>query len=155
VGISAVQRKRVSIAVELVSNPSIVFLDEPTSGLDSTTSIELVENLKKMTTIGMTLVMVIHQPRYELFEMIDNILLMGQQGRPVYMGPSKDCLSYFTDNGFPCPNMKSPADHFLDVMSGAIKVSLLSISTPRTAAVVRTNDINRFARSVLSSLGTA
>ena len=69
-GVSGGQRKRVSIAVELVSNPSIAFLDEPTSGLDSTTSIELVQMLKRMSGIGMTLVMVIHQPRYEIFTMI-------------------------------------------------------------------------------------
>lgn len=62
-GVSGGQRKRVSIAVELVANPSACFLDEPTSGLDSTTSIELVEMLKEMSNIGMTLVMVIHQPR--------------------------------------------------------------------------------------------
>ena len=78
-GVSGGQRKRVSIAVELVSNPSIAFLDEPTSGLDSTTSIELVQMLKRMSGIGMTLVMVIHQPRYEIFTMIDSVLLMGQQ----------------------------------------------------------------------------
>lgn len=62
-GVSGGQRKRVSIALEIVGNPSICFLDEPTSGLDSTTSIELIATLKKMTEAGMTIVMVIHQPR--------------------------------------------------------------------------------------------
>ena len=119
-GVSGGQRKRVSIAVELVGNPSICFLDEPTSGLDSTTSIELIETLKGMTAAGMTLVMVIHQPRYEIFETIDDVLLLGQNGRPVYVGPSKDCLNYFTNIGFSCPPLKSPADHFLDVMSGTV-----------------------------------
>ena len=70
-GVSGGQRKRVSIAVELVGNPSICFLDEPTSGLDSTTSIELIETLKGMTAAGMSIVTVIHQPRYEIFESID------------------------------------------------------------------------------------
>ncbi|GMH60873.1 hypothetical protein TrST_g8745 [Triparma strigata] len=120
-GVSGGQRKRVSIAVELVTNPSICFLDEPTSGLDSTTSIELISMLKKMNHAGMTIVMVIHQPRYEIFEMIDDTLLLGQNGRPVYMGPCLKCLGYFTSIGFPCPPMKSPADHFLDVMSGTVQ----------------------------------
>ena len=119
-GVSGGQRKRVSIALEIVGNPSICFLDEPTSGLDSTTSIELINTLKKMTDAGMTIVMVIHQPRYEIFNMIDDILFLGQNGRPVYMGASWETLEYFTSIGFPCPSMKSPADHFLDVMSGTV-----------------------------------
>jgi ABC-type multidrug transport system ATPase subunit len=120
-GVSGGQRKRVSIALEIVGNPSICFLDEPTSGLDSTTSIELIATLKKMCDNGMTIVMVIHQPRYEIFNMIDDILFMGQNGRPVYLGASGDCLGYFNGIGFPCPQMKSPADHFLDVMSGSVQ----------------------------------
>jgi ABC-type multidrug transport system ATPase subunit len=119
-GVSGGQRKRVSIALEIVANPSICFLDEPTSGLDSTTSIELINTLKKMTDAGMTIVMVIHQPRYEIFNMIDDILFLGQNGRPVYMGASSQTLEYFNSIGFPCPTMKSPADHFLDVMSGTV-----------------------------------
>jgi hypothetical protein len=59
-------------------------------------------------------------PRYEIFNMIDDILFMGQNGRPVYLGSSSSCLDYFTSIGFPCPEMKSPADHFLDVMSGTV-----------------------------------
>jgi len=117
-GVSGGQRKRVSIGIEVVGNPSICFLDEPTSGLDSTTSIELISTLKQMTENGMTIVMVIHQPRYEIFNMIDDILFMGANGRPVYLGASHSCLSYFESIGFPCPSQKSPADHFLDVMSG-------------------------------------
>ena len=128
-GVSGGQRKRVSIAIELVANPSICFLDEPTSGLDSTTSIELIEQLKQMTNAGMTVVMVIHQPRYEIFEMIDDVLLLGQNGKPVYMGESSGCLNYFKEKGFPCPSLKSPADHFLDVMSGAVKHSKSDFTT--------------------------
>ena len=119
-GVSGGQRKRASIALEIVGNPSICFMDEPTSGLDSTTSIELIYTLKKMTDAGMTIVMVIHQPRYEIFNTIDDIFLLGQNGRPVYIGASSKTLEYFTSIGFPCPSMMSPADHFLDVMSGTV-----------------------------------
>jgi ABC-type multidrug transport system ATPase subunit len=72
-----------------------LILDEPTSGLDSTTSIEVLGYLQKLSKTGMTIASVIHQPRYEIYEMFDDVLLLGKGGKVVYQGPGKDALDYF------------------------------------------------------------
>jgi ABC-type multidrug transport system ATPase subunit len=84
-GISGGQRKRVNIGMELVGQPTVLFLDEPTSGLDSTSSKEVCHCLRRVAESGLTIVTVIHQPRYEIFEMFHDVLLLGKGGRTVYL----------------------------------------------------------------------
>lgn len=117
-GISGGQRKRVNIGLELAANPTILFLDEPTSGLDSTSSLTIVNSLKKMTQLGMTSIMVIHQPRYSLFTLFDDVLLLGKGGRTVYLGPSLGAKPYLEKIGFEMPTNENPADWIMDVISG-------------------------------------
>ena len=73
-GISGGQRKRVNIGLELVADPVVLFLDEPTSGLDAHSSEVVLEALKQMTGCGLTVVTVIHQPRYSIFEKFDQMI---------------------------------------------------------------------------------
>lgn len=75
-GVSGGQRKRVNIGMELAALPVCLFLDEPTSGLDSTSALEVCESMQKLSGLGMTLVSVIHQPRMEIFEKFDDILMV-------------------------------------------------------------------------------
>eukprot|EP01128_Nolandella_sp_AFSM9_P012538 TRINITY_DN9377_c0_g1_i1.p1 TRINITY_DN9377_c0_g1~~TRINITY_DN9377_c0_g1_i1.p1 ORF type:complete len:948 (+),score=159.26 TRINITY_DN9377_c0_g1_i1:34-2844(+) len=117
-GISGGQRKRVNIAMELVAETSILFLDEPTSGLDSTAAVEVLQVLQKLAATGLTIVAVIHQPRYEIFELIDELALLGFNGSAVYMGPRKHIGAHFASLGFSCPQRINPADFYLDVISG-------------------------------------
>ena len=117
-GISGGQRKRVNIGIELMASPLVLFLDEPTSGLDSTMTQQLIESLDKLAQLGLTIAMVIHQPRYEVLLKIDDLLLLQKGGYPVYVGPTIDALPYFTNFlGRSCPERTTPADHFLDVIS--------------------------------------
>ena len=116
--LSGGQRKRVNIGTELAACPSILFLDEPTSGLDSTTALDIVYSLKKMAELGMTVVLVIHQPRYALFTLFDDILLLGGGGRTVFMGSSCGLKPYFEGLGFAMPENENPADWFMDVVVG-------------------------------------
>ncbi|GAX85508.1 hypothetical protein CEUSTIGMA_g12924.t1 [Chlamydomonas eustigma] len=119
-GISGGQRKRVNIGCELVARPSILFLDEPTSGLDAAVSQDIISTLKTITKSGMTCVMVIHQPRYSIFEMYDSVLLLGAGGKTVYLGPGHYAMNYFQVLGFTPPPNENPADFFLDTISGHI-----------------------------------
>lgn len=122
-GISGGQRKRVNIGLELAACPVLLFLDEPTSGLDSTSSLVVVNSLKKMTELGMTIIMVIHQPRYSLFTLFDQALLLGKGGRTVYLGPAAGALPYFRDLGFIKPENENPADWLMDILSGEVENS--------------------------------
>ena len=112
-GISGGQRKRVNIALEMVANPTVLFLDEPTSGLDSTSSMEVCKALRRIADIGLTVVTVIHQPRYEIFTAFHDVLLLAKGGRAVYLGPSDQALGYFASKGFTCPPRVNPPDFFM------------------------------------------
>ncbi|CAE8667140.1 unnamed protein product [Polarella glacialis] len=123
-GISGGQRKRVNIGLELVAelddqaaDPTVLFLDEPTSGLDSTSSLTIIESLKKLGELGMTSIMVIHQPRYSLFTLFDEVLLLGRG----LSGPSLGAVPYFKRLGFDIPATENPADWLMDLISGEIR----------------------------------
>jgi ABC-type multidrug transport system ATPase subunit len=87
--------------MELVADPSLLALDEPTSGLDSTSSQSLTETLHNLAKTGVNVAAVLHQPKYEIFEKFDNVLLLGVGGRTVYLGPASQMTTYFTRIGFP------------------------------------------------------
>ena len=79
-GLSTEQRKRLTIGVELVSNPSLIFLDEPTSGLDSRSALNVIRVVQKLAKTGRTIICTIHQPSLALFQHFDNLLLL-KRGR--------------------------------------------------------------------------
>eukprot|EP00027_Filamoeba_sp_ATCC50430_P008179 CAMPEP_0168554766 /NCGR_PEP_ID=MMETSP0413-20121227/7959_1 /TAXON_ID=136452 /ORGANISM="Filamoeba nolandi, Strain NC-AS-23-1" /LENGTH=782 /DNA_ID=CAMNT_0008585537 /DNA_START=29 /DNA_END=2377 /DNA_ORIENTATION=+ len=137
-GVSGGERKRVNIGLELVALPKLLFLDEPTTGLDSNTSKEIMAFLRLIAQQGITVVIVIHQPRYEILQMCDELLLLAKGGKTVFMGPTNDALDYFAHAGFPCPTHFNPADWYMDVISGkvspkSVKVEDIS-TTPTTKA---------------------
>eukprot|EP00930_Biecheleria_cincta_P035612 TRINITY_DN24480_c0_g1_i1.p1 TRINITY_DN24480_c0_g1~~TRINITY_DN24480_c0_g1_i1.p1 ORF type:complete len:1286 (-),score=241.02 TRINITY_DN24480_c0_g1_i1:227-3700(-) len=119
-GISGGQRKRVSIALELAADPTMLFLDEPTSGLDASSSLSIVQSLKKLAQLGMTSVMVVHQPRFSLFSLFDDVLLLGKGGRTVYFGPPLGATAYFERIGFEALQSENPADWIMDIIAGEV-----------------------------------
>lgn len=74
-GLSTEQRKRLTIAVELVANPSIVFMDEPTSGLDARAAAIVMRTVRNIVNTGRTIVCTIHQPSIDIFESFDEVLV--------------------------------------------------------------------------------
>ena len=114
-GISGGERKRVSIAVELVTEPSVLFLDEPTSGLDVHTAEVLVKLLAKQTEKGRTIITTIHQPSDSIFNKFHRLILMSE-GHFVYQGNAKKAVDHFNGLGFECPKEISPPDHFMKVL---------------------------------------
>eukprot|EP00794_Sanderia_malayensis_P016837 gene16838-18536_t len=118
-GISGGQRKRVNIGMELIADPTLLFLDEPTSGLDSTSSLSVLRALRKVAEVGrLTVVCVIHQPRYEIFSMFHKLLFLGPGGRTVYQGDVEGARVYFENMGSAVPNGVNPADYYMDVIGG-------------------------------------
>ncbi|MBA0807504.1 hypothetical protein Gohar_023308 [Gossypium harknessii] len=98
-GLSLEQRKRLTIAVELVANPSIIFMDEPTSGLDARAAAIVMRTVRNTVDTGRTVVCTIHQPGIDIFEAFDELLLLKQGGEEIYVGPlghnSCDMIKYF------------------------------------------------------------
>ncbi|GLT70614.1 hypothetical protein SLA2020_426820 [Shorea laevis] len=98
-GLSTEQRKRLTIAVELVANPSIVFMDEPTSGLDARAAAIVMRTVRNIVNTGRTIVCTIHQPSIDIFESFDELLFMKRGGELIYAGPlgpkSSELIKYF------------------------------------------------------------
>ena len=116
-GISGGERKRVCVAIELLTKPKLVFLDEPTSGLDSTTALAVCETLKELSSSGQcTVVCTIHQPQQKIFELFDNLILM-KKGCIVYQGSCLKSIRFLENVGLPCPSGINPADYLIDVIS--------------------------------------
>jgi ABC-type multidrug transport system ATPase subunit len=114
-GISGGEKRRVSIACELVTSPSILFLDEPTSGLDAYNAFNVVESLVSLVkNYNRTVVFTIHQPRSNIVALFDQLILLAK-GRTVYSGPFGDCQSYFDNIGYTCPPGFNIADYLVDL----------------------------------------
>ncbi|KAL0937010.1 ABC efflux transporter [Colletotrichum truncatum] len=113
-GCSGGEKRRVSIGVQLLANPSVVFLDEPTTGLDATSAFQLVRTLKKLATKGRTVITTIHQPRSEIWDLFDNLIIL-TRGSPVYSGPAKDCVPWFEGMNFKLPPFVNPAEFVIDI----------------------------------------
>ena len=116
-GISGGERRRVSIACELVKNPLILFLDEPTSGLDSFNAMNVVECLHRLSRdYKRTIIMSIHQPRSSIFQLFDKIILLAK-GQCVYSGKRQEINSYFDKLGHNCPTGYNIADYLVDLIT--------------------------------------
>lgn len=117
-GVSGGERKRTSIAVELVADTKLLLLDEPTSGLDAFTAFYIIEMIKEKLAKEQkrTVMMTIHQPRANILSMFDKILLLSQ-GRTVFFGSLSEALAHFERQGQVCPELENPADFFLDRIS--------------------------------------
>ncbi|KAK7804611.1 hypothetical protein U0070_003782 [Myodes glareolus] len=116
-GVSGGERKRTSIGMELITDPSILFLDEPTTGLDSSTANAVLLLLKRMSKHGRTIIFSIHQPRYSIFKLFDSLTLLAS-GKLMFHGPAQAALEYFASAGHHCEPYNNPADFFLDVING-------------------------------------
>lgn len=117
-GLSLEQRKRMTVGVELVAKPALLFLDEPTSGLDSQSSFAIVKCLRKLADSGQAILCTIHQPSSALFEQFDRLLLLQKGGRCVYFGEigtnSKGVIDYFERRGsIKCAPKTNPAEYML------------------------------------------
>ncbi|MBA0690670.1 hypothetical protein Goari_008332 [Gossypium aridum] len=111
-GISGGEKKRLSIALEILTMPKMLFLDEPTSGLDSASAFFVVQSLRNIARDGRTVVSSIHQPSGEVFALFDDLFLLSG-GETVYFGEAKMAVEFFAEAGFPCPSRRNPSDHFL------------------------------------------
>ncbi|KAI1331558.1 ABC transporter [Xylariaceae sp. FL0255] len=116
-GISGGEKRRVSIAVQILTDPRILLLDEPTSGLDAFTANSIMEVLNGLANEGRTVILTIHQARTDLFKNFGNILLLAGGGAPTYSGPARHMLNYFDGLGYQCPQHTNPADFALDLIT--------------------------------------
>ncbi|KAL2521666.1 ABC transporter G family member 11 [Forsythia ovata] len=123
-GLSGGQKRRVSICIEILTRPKLLFLDEPTSGLDSAASFHVMSRIIKLAQQDRrTIIASIHQPSSEVFELFHNLCLLSS-GRTVYFGSTSAANQFFASNGFPCPPMRNPSDHYLRTINQDFDVDI-------------------------------
>ncbi|RYO91556.1 hypothetical protein DL763_004937 [Monosporascus cannonballus] len=114
-GISGGEKRRVGIACELVTSPSILFLDEPTSGLDAFNAFNVIECLVTLAKkYKRTVIFTIHQPRSNIVALFDRLILLAR-GKTVFSGPFSQCQDYFDHIGYACPPGFNIADYLVDL----------------------------------------
>ncbi|KAF8393294.1 hypothetical protein HHK36_021535 [Tetracentron sinense] len=129
-GLSTEQRKRLTIAVELVANPSIIFMDEPTSGLDARAAAIVMRTVRNTVDTGRTVVCTIHQPSIDIFEAFDELFLMKRGGQEIFVGPlgrySSHLIKYFEgiQGVSKIKDGYNPATWMLEVTTAAQEVAL-------------------------------
>ncbi|KAJ7171842.1 P-loop containing nucleoside triphosphate hydrolase protein [Mycena crocata] len=117
-GISGGEKRRLSLAVQMISDPSILVVDEPTSGLDSFIANNVMECLRDIARSGRTVIVSIHQPRSDIFHSLDNMLILAKGGHAVFSGKREEAVRIMESQGFPLPSVWfNPADHLLDLVS--------------------------------------
>ncbi|XP_059429010.1 pleiotropic drug resistance protein 2-like [Corylus avellana] len=155
-GLSTEQRKRLTIAVELVASPSIIFMDEPTSGLDARAAAIVMRTVRNTVDTGRTVVCTIHQPSMDIFESFDELFLMKRGGQAIYAGPlglhSHKLVEYF--EAIPgVPKIKegyNPATWMLEVSSTAVEAQL----DIDFAEVYANSDLYRRNQELIKELST-
>ncbi|KAK9939882.1 hypothetical protein M0R45_016563 [Rubus argutus] len=155
-GLSTEQRKRLTIAVELVANPSIICMDEPTSGLDARAAAIVMRAVRNTVDTGRTVVCTIHQPSIDIFDAFDELLLMKRGGKVIYAGPlgshSHKLVEYF--EGIPgvqkIKDGYNPATWMLEISSTAVETQLHI----DFAEVYANSDIYRRNQELIKELST-
>ncbi|KAF9428498.1 hypothetical protein BGZ94_002168 [Podila epigama] len=131
-GCSGGQRRRVSIGIQLVTEPACLFLDEPTSGLDALTAKAVVLTLKQIAASGRTVVCTIHQPRADIWHVFDNVVLLVTGGCAAYSGRADRVVEYFEEAGHVAPEFTNVPDFILDTASVNLRSTALEETTRKT-----------------------
>ncbi|CDJ59380.1 white protein, putative [Eimeria maxima] len=114
-GISGGEKKRLNIATEMMTNPSVIFADEPTTGLDSFIAENVMNIFRLLADRGRTIICTIHQPSSNIFNMFTKVLLLSR-GRLVFYGDREATLLYFSRLGRPCPPFTSVPEFLLELL---------------------------------------
>ncbi|XP_064944146.1 ABC transporter G family member 1-like isoform X2 [Musa acuminata AAA Group] len=132
-GISGGQKRRVSICIELLTRPQLLYLDEPTSGLDSAASYHVMSRIARLARREiMTVVAAVHQPSCEVFDLFHGLCLLAY-GETVFFGPASTANEFFAVHAFPCPPLTNPSDHYLRTINKDFDTDLEQDPESRTS----------------------
>ena len=114
-GVSGGERRRVSIGIDIIHDPIVLFLDEPTSGLDSTNAFMVVQVLKRIAQSSSIVIMSMHQPSARILDLLDRLIILSR-GKSVFNGPPASLPSFFSDFGHPIPERENITEFAPDLV---------------------------------------
>ncbi|WVQ94560.1 hypothetical protein IAU59_001640 [Kwoniella sp. CBS 9459] len=135
-GISGGEKRRLSLAVQMINDPAVLVVDEPTSGLDASIALSVMQVLKDIAATGRTVIATIHQPRSDIWKLADNVTLLAKGGVVAFTGKRSEAVEYFSAIGHPMPSeFFNPADHLLDLVSVDPRLRQHEVSRSRVQAL--------------------
>ncbi|BAT91171.1 hypothetical protein VIGAN_06248400 [Vigna angularis var. angularis] len=152
-GISGGEKRRLSIALEILTRPTLLFLDEPTTGLDSASAYFVAQTLRNLAHDSKTVISSIHQPSSEVFALFDHLFLLSG-GQTIYFGPAQKAtqlyfrMQFFAKAGFPCPSRRNPSDHFLRCINSDFD----AVTTKITASQTRQEEVSLSTAEIKATL---
>lgn len=155
--LSGGERRRLSIALELVANPTIFFLDEPTSGLDEVTAAQCIRLLKNLAKQNKTVVCTIHQPSATTFALFDHIFVLAR-GQCVYQGEPGTMVPFLNRLQLRCPTHYNPSDYIIEICDGDVDgsiVSALARETHNGKLMCTTETVDTLINSLDNTVRTA
>ena len=116
--LSGGERRRLGVALELLTDKHVLVADEPTSGLDASRALKVMQTLQKtVERRNIPGLVIIHQPRSSVWHNLDYVMLMAPGGLVCYCGPQKEALDFFASQGYTCPPATNPAEFLVDLVS--------------------------------------
>ncbi len=117
--LSGGERRRLAVALELLTDKELLLADEPTTGLDTSMSVRVVQLIRDtVQNLQIPAFCVLHQPRSTIWnELLDDIILMASGGHVCYVGPRSEVRAYFDNLGYACPQDTNPAEYYVDLIS--------------------------------------
>jgi len=138
--ISGGERRRLSIGVELLKDPRMIFLDEPTSGLDASGALRVMLCLQKLSKRGCTVLCTIHQPSTRVLDIFDKVIVLAE-GSVVYNGGTGAIMAnYLSEAGYPVPQYDNVAEHILDLINTKDDM-LVTSETGATASTAEVTEV--------------
>lgn len=133
-GISGGERKRVAIAMEILTDPLVLFLDEPTTGLDSYSAENVIGLCRHLTTLGKTVCCTIHQPNSYIFSMFQSLIILADK-KTVFHGEATTAVEYFRSKGFVIEERANPAEKIIDILSESGNTALFPSQNDESAVL--------------------
>ena len=142
-GLSGGQKKRLSIALEMIFNPSVIFMDEPTTGLDSKNALDVAKLIKAFAKNGRTVIATIHQPSNDILSKFDRVIFL-TEGRILYDRKTESVIPHFASIGFPALPRTNPGEHLMRIAhEDSIKIEMMNKGLKITPEAVRMRFENR------------
>ncbi|XP_057865112.1 ABC transporter G family member STR2-like [Cryptomeria japonica] len=158
-GVSGGERRRVSIGVDMIHGPALLFLDEPTSGLDSSSAHSVIEKVHDVAMAGSVVILTIHQPSHRILTLLDNLFILAR-GQLIYQGSPKDVGVHLSNMGRKVPKGENSIEYLLDVIAeydrSTLTIAALAeyyITKIRPPALTDDVDISIVSASSVKGLG--